>query len=113
MTHSISPKRYEDRLHQTMLYDEAGKITKTMGLIYEAYLPGAAIGSICDVVLNEQDASEIPVEAEIVGFKDKRVYLMPYDEVAGINNDSIVRLKQTLAVPKGAVETTLALKSSQ
>ena len=94
MTHPISPKRYEDRLHQTMLYDEAGKITKTMGLIYEAYLPGAAIGSICDVVLNEQDASEIPVEAEIVGFKDKRVYLMPYDEVAGINNDSIVRLKQ-------------------
>jgi flagellum-specific ATP synthase len=89
----ISPKRYEERLSQTMLYDEAGKITKTQGLLYEAYLPGAAIGSICDVIMNEQDRFAEPVEAEIVGFKDKRVYLMPYDEVTGINNDSIVRLK--------------------
>jgi flagellum-specific ATP synthase len=63
-------------------------------LIYEAYLPGASIGSICDVVLNEQDAYSAPIEAEIVGFKDKRVFLMPFDEVSGINNDSIVRLKQ-------------------
>jgi flagellum-specific ATP synthase len=63
-------------------------------LIYEAYLPGASIGSICDVVLNEQDAYSAPIEAEIVGFKDKRIFLMPFDEVSGINNDSIVRLKQ-------------------
>lgn len=94
MTSQISPKRYEERLAQTMLYDEAGKITKTLGLIYEAYLPGASIGSICDIILNEADPFTQPVEAEIVGFKDKRVFLMPYDEVAGINNDSIVRLKQ-------------------
>ena len=94
MSHEISGKRYEERLLQTMLYDEAGKITKTLGLIYEAYLPGASIGSICDIVLNESDPFSKPIEAEIVGFKDKRVFLMPYDEVSGINNDSIVRLKQ-------------------
>ncbi len=94
MSHEISGKRYEERLLQTMLYDEAGKITKTLGLIYEAYLPGASIGSICDIVLNESDPFSNPIEAEIVGFKDKRVFLMPYDEVSGINNDSIVRLKQ-------------------
>jgi flagellum-specific ATP synthase len=94
MTWQISSKRYEERLAQTMLYDEAGKITKTLGLIYEAYLPGASIGSICDIILNEGDQFAEPIEAEIVGFKDKRVFLMPYDEVSGINNDSIVRLKQ-------------------
>ncbi len=94
MSLQISQKRYEERLAQTMLYDEAGKITKTLGLIYEAYLPGASIGSICDIILNEADPFSAPIEAEIVGFKDKRVFLMPYDEVAGINNDSIVRLKQ-------------------
>ncbi len=94
MNHTISPKKYEERLNQTVLYDEAGKITRTLGLIYEAYLPGASIGSICDVILNEQDAYSAPIEAEIVGFKDKRVFLMPFDEVSGINNDSIVRLKQ-------------------
>lgn len=93
MSHLISEKKYEERLSKTILYDEAGKITKTMGLMYEAYLPGASIGSICDIVLNEHDRHAVPIEAEIVGFKDKRIYLMPYDEVSGINNDSIVRLK--------------------
>ncbi|NDD91876.1 FliI/YscN family ATPase, partial [bacterium] len=94
MSQLIPPKKYEERLNQAVLYDEAGKITRTLGLVYEAYLPGASIGSICDVILNERDTYAAPVEAEIVGFKDKRVFLMPYDEVAGINNDSIVRLKQ-------------------
>jgi flagellum-specific ATP synthase len=93
MTHLISEQTYEERLAQAMLYDEAGKITKTLGLLYEAYLPGASIGSICEIILNENDAHAKRIEAEIVGFKDKRVYLMPYDEVSGINNDSIVRLK--------------------
>ena len=93
MTHIISQKKYEERLAQSMLYDEAGKITKTLGLLYEAYLPGASIGSICEIILNEHDKFAEPIEAEIVGFKDKRVYLMPYDEVSGINNDSIVKLK--------------------
>jgi flagellum-specific ATP synthase len=93
MSHLISHKKYEERLSQGMLYDEAGKITKTLGLLYEAYLPGASIGSICDIILNQHDKNAEPVEAEIVGFKDKRIYLMPYGEVSGINNDSIVRLK--------------------
>jgi flagellum-specific ATP synthase len=94
MKNLFSEKRYEEALSRAMLYDEAGKITKTLGLLYEAYLPGASIGSICDVILNEQDRHAEPVEAEIVGFKDKRVFLMPFNEVSGINNDSIVRLKE-------------------
>ena len=93
MTLLPSTKRYEEALAQMMLYDEAGKITKTLGLLYEAYLPGASLGSICEIYLNEHDLTAEPVEAEVVGFKDKRVFLMPYDEVTGINNDSIVKIK--------------------
>ncbi len=93
MTYQISKQKYEERLAQNMLYDEAGKITKTLGLLYEAYLPGGSVGSICEIVLNEHDPFAQPVEAEVVGFKDKRVYLMPYDEVTGINHNSVVKLK--------------------
>ena len=93
MTYPVTSKRYEEALAQMMLYDEAGKVTKTLGLLYEAYLPGANLGSICEIFINEHDRETPPVEAEVVGFKDKRVYLMPYDEVTGINNDSIVKLK--------------------
>ncbi len=93
MNLEIPAKKYSNRLDDAVIYDEAGKITKTLGVLYEAYLPGASIGSICEIYLNERDTSIAPIEAEIVGFKDKRVYLMPYDEVTGINNDSIVKLK--------------------
>jgi flagellum-specific ATP synthase len=93
MSHVISEKKYRDRLAETVLYDEAGKVTRTLGLVYEAYLPGASVGSICDVHLSSHDEGASSLEAEVIGFKDKRVYLMPYDEVAGINNDSIVKLK--------------------
>lgn len=93
MTYHISPQKYQERLSQNMLYDEAGKVTKTLGLLYEAYLPGASIGSICEIVLNEHDPFSEPIEAEVVGFKDKRIYLMPYDEVSGINHNSVVKLK--------------------
>ena len=54
----ISPQKYNERLSKTILYSEAGKITKTLGLLYEAYLPGASIGSICDIVLNENSIHE-------------------------------------------------------
>jgi flagellum-specific ATP synthase len=93
MSYLISSKKYEERLTQNVTIDEVGKITKTIGLLYEAYLPGGCVGSLCDIVLNEQDVHAAPIEAEIVGFKDKRVYLMPYDEVTGINHNSIVKLK--------------------
>jgi flagellum-specific ATP synthase len=93
MTYQISSHKYQERLTQNMLYDEAGKVTKTLGLLYEAYLPGGSIGSICEIVLNEHDPFSVPIEAEVVGFKDKRVYLMPYDEVTGINHNSVVKLK--------------------
>ena len=93
MSFLMAKKKYEERLAQALLYDEAGKITKTLGLLYEAYLPGASIGSICDIIMNERDSTCVPVEAEIIGFKDKRVYLMPFDQATGVNNDSIVKLK--------------------
>jgi flagellum-specific ATP synthase len=93
MSLEISPRKYEERLSRTMLYEEVGKITKTLGLLYEAYLPGASLGSICDIFINERNPMQAPVEAEVVGFKDKRVYIMPYDEVTGINNESIIRLR--------------------
>jgi flagellum-specific ATP synthase len=93
MSYPVLPKPYLDQLANTSMYDESGKITKTLGLLYEAHLPGASIGSICNIYLNERDQNAQPVEAEIVGFKDKRVFLMPYDEVSGINNESVVKMK--------------------
>lgn len=93
---------YDDALNQTALYHEAGKITRSLGLVYEAYLPGASIGSICKILTGSDPRSTQGVEAEVVGFKDKKVTLMPFEPVTGINNDSLVILvKKTSSIPVG------------
>src|SRR2546423_14339100 len=84
----------ESRLSQALIYTEAGKITRSMGLMYEAHLPGAAIGSICRIQASHDSKSEEGIEAEVVGFRDKRVMLMPFEETQGISNGSLVILKR-------------------
>jgi len=94
--------RYDARLDRALLYREAGKITKSLGLIYEAHLPGAAVGSICRILSSRDPRADEGVDAEVVGFRDKRVILMPFDDATGVNNDSLVVLRQrNSTVPVG------------
>lgn len=102
MTWAIHGQGYEDRLDQALLYHEAGKVTKSLGLIYEAHLPGAAVGSLCRILRGNDPRSTEGVDAEVIGFRDKRVMLMPYEDARGVNNDSLVVLRQKLStVPVG------------
>lgn len=93
---------YDERLSQALLYTGAGKVTKSLGLLFEAYLPGAAVGSLCKIVVSGDPHTSAGIEAEVVGFKDKRVLLMPFEEVLGVNNDSlVVLLKKASSVQVG------------
>lgn len=91
---NLSKDEYDDRLHRALLYHEAGKVTKSLGMIYEAHLPGAAVGSLCRILSTDDPRSKVGVDAEVIGFRDKRVMLMPFDDPRGVNNDSLVVLKQ-------------------
>jgi flagellum-specific ATP synthase len=78
----------------------AGKIKKSRGLIFEAHLPGAAVGSLCRILSGKDLRSQEGVDAEVVGFNDKRVVLMPYADAVGVSNDSLVVLrKATSSIP--------------
>lgn len=90
MTWRLDRTKYNDRLGSALVYREAGKITKSMGLLYEAHLPGASVGSLCRV----STSTGSNVDAEVIGFRDKRILLMPFDQVQGVNNDSQVLLMQ-------------------
>lgn len=91
----LDQRQLGDRLEQALLYQEAGKITKSVGLVYEAYLPGAAVGSIVEIHgAGPWGALRSPIEAEVIGFRDKRVMLMPFEDGHGVNNDSRVKLKK-------------------
>jgi flagellum-specific ATP synthase len=94
MTWNISAELYEEKLNQALLYNEAGKITKSLGLVFEAHLPGASVGSLCQIMPSNDTSVENRAEAEVVGFKDKRVLLMPFEDSQGVNNNSLVILKK-------------------
>lgn len=109
-TYQFDQGLYSDRLDRAFLYDEAGKITKSMGLIFEAHLPGAAIGSICRILRSSDLRETEGVDAEVIGFRDKRVMLMPFEETHGVNNDSLVVLRErssTVQVGQGLLGRVL------
>lgn len=65
-----------------------GRIVKMIGLIAEADGLGVSIGSRCKIQSDRGSA----IMAEVVGFKDDRVLLMPYGDTRGIRPGSRVTL---------------------
>ena len=66
---------------------EIGKIIEIIGLIIEADGPKSSIGDLC-YIYNSHDSQ--PVWAEVVGFKEDRILLMPLGSMEGIQPGAIV-----------------------
>lgn len=58
-----------------------GKVTKVVGLTIESVGPPCKLGDLCEI--RSKDGSS-QVKAEVVGFRDSSVLLMPFDSVDGI-----------------------------
>lgn len=85
----IDERKYFDALENAVLYGYTGKVSKAVGLTFEATLPGAAVGSICHLKISQNSK---PILSEVIGFRGNKVVLMPLEEAHGINNQSEVRL---------------------
>ncbi|HQM45102.1 MAG TPA: flagellar protein export ATPase FliI [Smithellaceae bacterium] len=58
-----------------------GKVSEIIGLMVEGHGPAASIGEVCGIMpVNSEHA----VEAEVVGFKNGRVLLMPLESIQGL-----------------------------
>src|SRR5690606_1289301 len=80
----------------------AGRVTRVTGLVMEAVGLRLAIGSACSIPL----PSGTRIEAEVVGFEDDRLFLMPQGDVEGIVPGAQVypmEVTQTLP-PPGSVD---------
>src|SRR2546421_1691598 len=64
-----------------------GKVVQVIGLVIESVGPAAMIGEVCEIFI---DRSRPPVLAEVVGFRESRVLLMPLDVMEGIKPGSEV-----------------------
>jgi len=76
-----------------------GKVMKIVGLTIESNGPASKIGDICRVYSYRSDRY---IEAEVVGFKDQRVLLMPFGKVEGIGLGSrVISTNRTFEVAVG------------
>ena len=76
-------KPYSERLAEVPELVVEGKLSRMVGLTLEAVGCRAAIGSRCRI----ETKSGRMIEAEVVGFADARIFLMPTAEVHGLEPD--------------------------
>ena len=80
----INWNKYFEALYSCRPIKMEGKIVKVAGIVAEANGPGLSIGSLCSI--KNSDGSNM--SAEVIGFNDKRVIVMPFGEVRGIEPGS-------------------------
>ncbi|MBF0328303.1 MAG: flagellar protein export ATPase FliI [Nitrospirae bacterium] len=85
-------------LKESDLVKVYGRVTRGVGLILEGLGPKTKIGDICQIQSNEGklDSQDSFIEAEVIGFKEDKVLLMPLGNMVGIGPGSkiIARGKQ-------------------
>ena len=82
----ITFDRYDALLERSHVR-HLGKVTKVVGLTIESIGPEAKLNDLCIIKSNSSAGA---VKAEVVGFRDDRVLLMPYDNVEGVGLGSWV-----------------------
>jgi flagellum-specific ATP synthase len=78
-----------------------GRLLRMVGLTLEAEGLRAAVGNRC-LVINDDSYHPIQVEAEVMGFSNGKIYLMPVGSLAGIAPGArVVPLPETGRLPMG------------
>ena len=92
---SVDLSKYK-KMQNAPFYRTRGKVVNVIGLTIESAGPDAKLGDICLIYPKKKDSDTgnenqpKPAMAEVVGFKDNHVQLMPYENTSGIGNGSIV-----------------------
>ncbi|MCO4322090.1 flagellar protein export ATPase FliI [Aliidiomarina quisquiliarum] len=96
MTLANRIKKFSSRI-QDARPQVAGHLTRVVGLTFEAVGVRSAIGSLCGV-----ETASGEVTAEVVGFDDDVIYLMPHDDAHGVLPGARVRpLSNQAGIPLG------------
>ena len=79
-------KKYEAFLDKRYI-KELGSVKKVVGLTMESFGPDVVLDDVCRVTSIDHT---VETRAEVIGFKDDYVLLMPYEEIGGIGVGSYV-----------------------
>lgn len=94
---------YFQALDMVEPYSVNGYVKRIVGLLIEATGPRLPVGGVCRIYPRRSDGSEgDPVIAEIVGFTNEAVQLMPLESLHAISPESRVeKMKMRATVPVG------------
>ncbi len=79
-------ERYKSVINKTNILKVIGKVIQIVGLVVEAEVQGVSIGELCKISVTK----ETHILAEVVGFKEGRVLLMPLGSTAGIRPGGLI-----------------------
>ena len=79
--------KYE-KIAEESFFAKKGKIVNVVGLTIESAGPDSKLGDVCYIF--PEDKTKPPIMAEVVGFKEGKTQLMPYDVTDGIGIGNIV-----------------------
>ena len=87
--------KYRQCLDATCTIQTSGKVTNIVGLVIEAQGPLSRLGTVCDIY-TQGDVRKI--RAEVLGFRDNQVMMMPLEEMRGIGPGCPIVARQQRAV---------------
>jgi flagellum-specific ATP synthase len=76
-----------DYISSLQTFKKYGKVKRVVGLMIESQGPKSSIGEMCLIHLSETRRT---IQAEVVGFKEETVILMPYSNINEISPGSLV-----------------------
>lgn len=81
----IDFEKYHNALSSSDLIKYTGRVSQVVGLTIESHGPAVNLGELCNIYPLK---GEVPIKAEVVGFKDSIVCLMPLGSMNGVGPGS-------------------------
>ena len=81
MSFALDLRRYHATLANANPIRANGKVTKVVGLVTESVGPVSSVGSICEIC---PEGYMKKMTAEVMGFRDNKVLLMPLEDLRGV-----------------------------
>ena len=95
MATTLRLDKYHQCLDTTCTIQANGKVTNIVGLVIEAQGPLSRLGTVCDIY-TKGDLHKI--SAEVLGFRNDKVMMMPLEEMRGIGPGCPIVARQQRAV---------------
>jgi flagellum-specific ATP synthase len=91
---TIDFSKYRQAVAELRDVTAVGRVTRIIGLVIEGDGPDQPVGSICRIFPRD---GEKPVEAEVVGFREGRILMMPLSSLHGISPNCRIESVQSTA----------------